>query len=1104
MCYKCGKYGHVQRDFPSQQKRVMLTQGDHDDYQEEDDEEQAYEEQEDHDESYDCAPPDTGRSLSLIARRVLQVKQVMPIDQRENLFQTRCLVNEVSLSVIVDSGSCCNILNEKVVNHFKLPTTPHPQPYGLQWISSTSTDNVTRQCWVSFSIGAYNDRVLCDVVKMDATHILLGRPWQFDRHTLHDGFLNTYMFTLNGKCITLLPLSPNEVLQDNAERNRAKAIEEAKMKSPDFTARTNRVDHPSQSSKPVDETPSAHSDRVDRSDRSSRPPPAVQNNADFGKIQGRCEQRVFLSRQSKLTPVLKGKLPCFLVVPICLSSTPKEHITLPSVVSSLLQEFKDVMPDELPKGLPPPRGIEHQIDFHPGASLPNRAAYRASPEETKELQRQVQELIERGFVRESLSPCAVPVILVPKKDGTWRMCVDCRAINQITVKYRHPIPRLDDMLDELYGAQLFSKIDLRSGYHQIRMAQGDEWKTAFKTKYGLYEWLVMPFGLSNAPSTFMRLMNHVLRKFLGKFVVVYFDDILVYSKTLEEHVVHLREVLQCLRDEHLYANLAKCVFCSDTTIFLGFIVSKDGLRVDDEKVRAIREWPTPTTATMVRSFLGLAGFYRRFVRDFSSLAAPLHELTKKGVTIEWSDIHTKAFEALKDRLCNAPLLQLPDFSKTFEVECDASDVGIGGVLLQDRQPIAYFSEKLTGATRNYQTYDKELFALIRVLKTWQHYIWPKEFVIHSDHAALAHLKSQATLSRRHARWVEFMETFPYVVRHKKGSDNVVADALSRRYVLMTSLDARLHGFCLLKDLYASDHDFGVIYGICLGVKEHDTYFIDDGFLFRAGLLCIPKSSVRDLLIKEAHETRGHFGALKTLAALKENFYWPRMSKQVKRFVQACTVCHRAKSRSSPNGLYTPLPIPLGPWEDVSMDFVVGLPMSKRGKDSIMVVVDRFSKMAHFITCRTTNNASEIATLFHENIVRLHGIPRSIVSDRDVKFVSHFWRTLWGKLGTSLLFSSSFHPQTDGQTEVTNRTLGTLLRCMLRNNPRRWEELIPFVEFAYNRSRHSATQLTPFEVVYGRNPLTPMDLTPRPLRDGEQLQGSRRAEQIQELHERTRM
>ena len=236
-----------------------------------------------------------------------------------------------------------------------------------------------------------------------------------------------------------------------------------------------------------------------------------------------------------------------------------------------------------------------------------------------------------------MNPCAVPVLLVPKKDETWRMCVDCRAINNITVKYRHPIPRLDDMLDELQGSKIFSKIDLKSGYHQIRMREGDEWKTAFKTKYGLYEWLVMPFGLTNAPSTFMRLMNHVMHAFIGKFVVVYFDDILVYSTSIEEHELHLRHVLDVLRKEQLYANSDKCTFCMDRIVFLGFVVSADGIEIDVEKVKAIQEWPTPTTVTEVRSFHGLASFYRRFVKDFSSIAAPLTEVVKKTVGFQWGE-----------------------------------------------------------------------------------------------------------------------------------------------------------------------------------------------------------------------------------------------------------------------------------------------------------------------------------------------------------------------------------------------------------------------------------------------------------------------------------
>ena len=425
--------------------------------------------------------------------------------------------------------------------------------------------------------------------------------------------------------------------------------------------------------------------------------------------------------------------------------------------------------------------------------------------------------------------------------------------------------------------------------------------------------------------------------------------------------------------------------------------------------------------------------------------------------------------------------------------------------MQDRRPIAYFSEKLSGATLNYPTYDKEMYALIRALETWQHYLLPREFVVHTDHESLKYLKGQQKLNKRHAQWMEFLEPFPYVIKYKKGKENVVADALSRRYVLLSTLDAKLLGFEQIKELYPLDQDFGELFMACEKFAFGD-YYRHDGFMFRKNKLCVPSGSLRELLVREAHGggLMGHFGIAKTLGIIQEHFYWPRMKRDVEWVCSRCVTCRQAKSRVQSHGLYTPLPIPSAPWIDVSMDFVLGLPRSKRGRDSVFVVVDRFSKMAHFIPCNKTDDASNVADLFFREIVRLHGMPRTIVSDRDAKFLSYFWKTLWSKLGTKLLFSTTCHPQTDGQTEVVNRTLSTLLRAIIKKNIKTWEECLPHVEFAYNRAIHSSTKFSPFEIVYGFNPLTPLDLSPLPMSERVNLDGHLKADLVKKIHETARL
>jgi hypothetical protein len=340
-------------------------------------------------------------------------------------------------------------------------------------------------------------------------------------------------------------------------------------------------------------------------------------------------------------------------------------------------------------------------------------------------------------VRESLSPCAIPTVLSPKKDGGWRMCTDSKAINKIIIRYRFPLPRMDDLMDCLSGANNFLKIDLKRGYHQIRMREGDEWKTTFKTNEGFYEWMVMPFGLKNTPSTFMRLMNEVLREFIEKFVVVYLDDTLIFSKTKAEHLKNLSIVMRKLQQEKLLVNMKKCSFIKTELIYLGFVISVNELKIDPQKVEVIKNWPSPRNIFEVRSFHGLASFYRKIIRNFSGISATMMDSVKKRHEIfHWTAKAEKSFNLLKRKITEQPILVLPDFQKTFQVKCDASRYDVGGVLSQDDRPVAYFSEKLDNAKLKYSTYDKEFYAIIHALKKWRHYLIPKEFVLYNDNHAL--------------------------------------------------------------------------------------------------------------------------------------------------------------------------------------------------------------------------------------------------------------------------------------------------------------------------------------------------------------------------------
>ncbi|GJT61742.1 putative reverse transcriptase domain-containing protein, partial [Tanacetum coccineum] len=445
----------------------------------------------------------------------------------------------------------------------------------------------------------------------------------------------------------------------------------------------------------------------------------------------------------------------------------------------IVQNFPEVFPEDLP-GLPPTRQVEFQIDLVPGAAPVARAPYRLAPSEMKELSEQLKELSDKGFIRPSSSPWGAPVLFVKKKDGSFRMCIDYRELNKLTVKNRYPLPRIDDLFDQLQGSSVYSKIDLRSGYHQLRVREEDIPKTAFRTRYGHYEFQVMPFGLTNAPAVFMDLMNRVCKPYLDKFVIVFIDDILIYSKSKQEHEEHLKIILELLKKEELYAKFSKCEFWIPKVQFLGHVIDSEGIHVDPAKIESIKDWTSPKSPTEIRQFLGLAGYYRRFIEGFSKIAKPMTKLTQKKVKFDWGDKQETAFQLLKQKLCSAPILALPEGSEDFIAYCDASKKGLGAVLMQREKVISYASRQLKIHEKNYTTHDLELGAVVFALKIWRHYLYGTKCTVFTDHKSLQHILDQKELNMRQRRWLELLSDYDCDIRYHPGKANVVADALSRK------------------------------------------------------------------------------------------------------------------------------------------------------------------------------------------------------------------------------------------------------------------------------------------------------------------------------------
>ncbi|KAF8756181.1 hypothetical protein RHS01_04909 [Rhizoctonia solani] len=699
------------------------------------------------------------------------------------------------------------------------------------------------------------------------------------------------------------------------------------------------------------------------------------------------------------------------------------------------------------------------LNLVPDAKLSPGPIYGMTDAESKALKQHIDE--ELATARSALVPPqqAPPVMFVKKADG--------QPHGQITSR------------------QNLTKLDLRWGYNNVQIKEGDKWKTAFRTKYGLFEYLVMPFGLTNAPAAFQHFMNNLFCNLIDVTIVIYLDNILIFSKNPKDHPTHVREVLSQLMKNQLFCKLSKCHFHVTTVDYLGIVISPAGFSMDQKKIEAVTTWPTPRTVKQVQAFLGFVNYLRRFIPNFSSVARPLHNLTRKENPWTWGTLEEEAFQELKSLVTQSPVLVHSNPELPYYLETDASGVAMGAVLSQRGEdnrlhPVAYMSKSFSGAKANYDTHDKELLAIIKALEEWRIFLeaTDRPIQVFTDHRNLEYWMQARTFNRRHARWQIFLSNFNFEIHYCPGKQSGKPDALSRRSDYVDN--PQEPEVMLPPEVFANtaEEELEIVMDICAKLKEDPSLEPVIKFLTEDADNAPPsiRKAYRDYdweedLLWEFHNSplAGHPGQQRMLKLISRSYWWPGMKSSAKEWVECCPVCQANQRAHAPAISLKPLEVPPYPFHTISYDFITGFPKSQ-GHNAILVVIDSFSKFGHFIPTLKKVTSKGLADLFVNHVWKLHGLPIKTVSDRGATFTGKFLRALYQQLGIKPAFSSAYHPKSDGQTERVNQFIEFYLRLYVAADHSDWATWLPLAEYAYNNAKHSATGKTPFELVYGRNPV----------------------------------